>query len=132
VSDLSKNSVVLLVDDEISLLSLVEEAFVEEGFKVLTARNGHEALGVILSSRVDLVVSDIRMPGMDGLELRTICRSMPDKDPPLWIALTAHVDGDKGLVDLSHFQESFYKPYSPKVLASLCKKLSDQDRSPRS
>ena len=127
MSNVPKNSVVLLVDDEVSLLSLVEEAFVEEGFKVLTARNGHEALGVILSSRVDIVVSDIRMPEMDGLELRTICRSMPEKDPPLWIALTAHVDGDRGLVDLSLFQESFYKPYSPKILANLCKKLSDQN-----
>jgi CheY-like chemotaxis protein len=128
MSESSNKGCVLIVDDEVPLLELIEEAFIDEGFRVMTAKNGHEALGVILSKSIDIVVSDIRMPGMGGLELRSICRSMPDKDPSIWIALTAHVDGDRGVVDLSSFQESFFKPYSPQILARLCRKL--QDKSP--
>jgi CheY-like chemotaxis protein len=121
----SAKSVVLVVDDELPLLDLLQEAFAEEGFRVLTARNGHEALGILVAQRVDIVVSDIRMPGMNGLELRQRAQELKEHDPPIWIALTAHVDGDgSAVVNLDSFNESFFKPYSPWVLARLCKKFS--------
>jgi DNA-binding NarL/FixJ family response regulator len=59
----------LVVDDDPGLLRAVAETFRAEGYEVTTARRGLEALGIIAQSLPDLIVSDIRMPGMDGYEL---------------------------------------------------------------
>ncbi|HEY8460110.1 MAG TPA: response regulator transcription factor [Blastocatellia bacterium] len=59
----------LVVDDDPGLLRAVAETFRAEGYEVATARRGVEALGLIAQSLPDLIVSDIRMPGMDGYEL---------------------------------------------------------------
>lgn len=67
----------LVVDDEPNLLRAVEACLRSEGFDVLTARNGPEALARIAGSVPDLVVSDIRMPGMDGYQLAQQIRSSP-------------------------------------------------------
>ncbi len=59
---------ILLVDDEQELLSLYEEALREEGYLVLSARNGRDALRCLEASQFDLVILDVVMPVMDGLE----------------------------------------------------------------
>jgi DNA-binding NarL/FixJ family response regulator len=59
----------LVVDDDPGLLRAVAETLRAEGYEVTTARRGAEALGYIAQSLPDLIVSDIRMPGMDGYEL---------------------------------------------------------------
>jgi len=59
----------LVVDDEPNLLRAVAACLKVEGYEVSTARSGHEALLQLAESVPDLIVSDIRMPGMDGYEL---------------------------------------------------------------
>lgn len=59
----------LVVDDDPGLLRAVAETLRAEGYEVTTARRGAEALACIAGSLPDLIVSDIRMPGMDGYEL---------------------------------------------------------------
>lgn len=59
----------LIVDDEPNLLIAVAAVLRDEGFDVKTARNGREALVMIAQDPPDLIVSDVRMPGMDGYEL---------------------------------------------------------------
>src|SRR5918997_2277500 len=59
----------LVVDDEPNLLRSVAAALRAEGYEVVTARNGREALVRVAESVPDLVISDIRMPGMDGYQL---------------------------------------------------------------
>ena len=59
----------LIVDDEPNLLRAVEACLRAEGFEVVTARSGRDALVSIAQTVPDLVVSDIRMPGMNGFEL---------------------------------------------------------------
>jgi CheY-like chemotaxis protein len=59
----------LVVDDEAKLLRAVAATLREEGYDVVTARSGSDALVQINASIPDLVVSDIRMPGMDGHQL---------------------------------------------------------------
>lgn len=59
----------LVVDDEPNLLRAVEACLRAEGFEVVTARSGAEALVSVAQTVPDLVVSDIRMPGMSGYEL---------------------------------------------------------------
>ena len=59
---------ILVVDDEKNIRSLYEKELQDEGYAVTLAGNGREALERFNSDRPDLVVLDIRMPGMDGLE----------------------------------------------------------------
>ena len=62
---------VLIVDDEKSLLLSLKAGFeaYKDRVKVLTAENGKAAIGILESSRLDLIVTDLKMPVMDGLEL---------------------------------------------------------------
>jgi DNA-binding response OmpR family regulator len=61
--------VVLIVDDEELLRNLLEKIITRQGHKVMTARDGREALDIIKKHKVSLVISDIKMPEIDGLEL---------------------------------------------------------------
>lgn len=67
----------LLVDDEPNLLVAVAAVLRSDGFEVTTARNGREALAQVAQSPPDLIVSDVRMPGMDGYEVARRLRSTP-------------------------------------------------------
>jgi DNA-binding response OmpR family regulator len=59
---------ILLVDDDDGLRDLYEEELVEEGYEVLTAKNGKEALKRLERDKPDLIILDIVMPKMDGME----------------------------------------------------------------
>ena len=59
---------ILIVDDDKNLRMLYEQEFLEEGYEVRLADNGPAALKLIGEDRPDLVIMDIRMPGMDGLD----------------------------------------------------------------
>jgi DNA-binding response OmpR family regulator len=58
----------LVVDDEDPIRQLLQEELTEVGYKVLTADNARDALKLVQEEALDLVILDIRMPGMDGLE----------------------------------------------------------------
>jgi two-component system KDP operon response regulator KdpE len=64
-----KDAVVLIADDETGLLRIFRMWFEREGCRVLTAENGREALQLATDNHVDVLVSDIRMPVLDGIEL---------------------------------------------------------------
>jgi len=59
---------VLVVDDDDPIRKLIELELQDEGYKVLTASNAQDALKLVQAEPLDLVILDIRMPGMDGLE----------------------------------------------------------------
>lgn len=81
----------LLVDDEESIRILYREEFEEEGYEIMTAENGQEALEQFNKRRPDLVVLDIQMPGkMDGID---VLRQMKQKDNTVPVILsTAYQD----------------------------------------
>ncbi len=64
---MSEQKVILCVDDEADILELFKDEFVDGGFKVLEASNGVDAFEIFKSNKVDCIVSDIRMPGGDGV-----------------------------------------------------------------
>jgi len=74
-------STILVVDDEESIRFLYREELEEEGFKVITAADGEEALRKVRDDRPDLITLDIRMPGMDGIEVLQRIREMDKKIP---------------------------------------------------
>jgi two-component system, response regulator, stage 0 sporulation protein F len=59
---------ILVVDDDEAIRTLLQEELEDEGYKVLIATNARDALKMVASEALDLVVLDVRMPGMDGLE----------------------------------------------------------------
>ncbi len=59
---------ILVADDEEAIRDLISEELTDEGYRVLTASNARDALKMVETEPLDLVILDIRMPGMDGLE----------------------------------------------------------------
>lgn len=75
----SGTETVLLVDDELALLSVNSEVLLQQGYKVLTAESGLIALNLLKSNLIDLVISDVIMPDMDGYQLAAIIqKDYPD------------------------------------------------------
>jgi two-component system response regulator (stage 0 sporulation protein F) len=77
---------ILLVDDEEGIQLLYREEFEEEGFEVTTAYNGEEALEQFSHELPDLVILDINMPGMNGIE---VLRRMKEINPNLPVILSS-------------------------------------------
>ncbi len=77
---------ILLVDDDDSIRLVYEEEFKEEGYMVICAENGAEALARYQSEKPDLVILDIQMPGMNGIE---VLRQMKTIDPSIPIVLSS-------------------------------------------
>ena len=77
---------VLVADDEPQITKLVAMTLTEEGFRVITARDGEEALDRVASQRPDVVLLDIVMPGLDGIETM---RQLREWHPVPVILLTA-------------------------------------------
>ncbi len=73
---------ILVVDDEESIRFLYREELEEEGYRVITAADGEEALRKVRKDKPDLITLDIRMPGMDGIEVLHRIREM-DKEIPV-------------------------------------------------
>lgn len=77
---------ILLVDDEEGIRLLYREEFEEEGYDVATASNGEEALEKFSQESPDLVILDINMPGMNGIE---VLRRMKEINPELPVILSS-------------------------------------------
>ncbi len=83
-----------IVEDEVSLKKVLHDKFEEEGFSVLDAKNGEEGLGLALQEKPDLILLDLMMPKVDGIEMLKGLRNDPrGKDIPV-IMLTNVGDVD--------------------------------------
>jgi response regulator RpfG family c-di-GMP phosphodiesterase len=90
VAETAAPATLLLVDDEPSILSALRRLFRPQGYRVLTAEGGQAALDLLQGETVDLVISDMRMPGMDGAQfLERVRRIQPDTAR---ILLTGYAD----------------------------------------
>ena len=83
---------ILLVDDEPNYLVVLSELLREEGFEVITAENGEKAFMVIEKSDLDLVITDMNMPGMDGLTLLKASKSYNNALPVIMITAFGEIE----------------------------------------
>ena len=108
---------VLVVDDEIHIIHVVAIKLRNNGYEVIAAENGAEALKLACEDKPDIIVTDFQMPVMTGLELvRQLRSNEATKDVPV-IMLTARgfaVEGNE-IKDLE-ISEFLSKPFSPKEL----------------
>lgn len=117
---------VLVVDDEASLVKLVKEYLEHETFEVLTASNGPEALDLARQQAPDLVVLDVMLPGLDGIE---VCRQLRQFSNAYVIMLTARAEEVDKLIGLAVGADDYVtKPFSPRELVARAKAMLRRPR----
>ena len=119
-----QNSKILIVDDEPDILEFIWYNLSKEGFEVQTAKNGEEALTVAEEFEPDLILLDIMMPKMGGVEVCHELRKKPKFKDTIIAFLTAR---NEDYTQISAFEEGgddyITKPIKPKVLISRLKAL---------
>ncbi len=107
---------VLVVDDDVKTVELVKLYLNRDGYRVLTAYDGVEAVRLAREGHPDLIVLDLMLPGMDGLE---VCRTLrSESDVPI-IMLTARTTDEDKLTGLGLGADDYVtKPFSPRELAA--------------
>ena len=119
----------LVVDDDPSLLLAVSETLRAEGYEVMTARRGAEAMVRIAEALPDLVISDIRMPGMDGYALVRNLRSAPRTRLVPIIFLTAKDETADRIAGFRSGVDAYLtKPFEPDELVAVIRSILDRVR----
>ncbi len=107
---------VLVVDDELKITRLLRDYLQQAGFSVLTAADGPSALTVARREQPDMIVLDLGLPGLDGLDVTRALRTT--SDVPI-IMLTARADESDRIVGLELGADDYLvKPFSPKELVA--------------
>jgi two-component system alkaline phosphatase synthesis response regulator PhoP len=110
------NETILVIDDEPKIVKLARDYLEKGGFRVVTAEDGVTALAQARHQHPDLVVLDLNLPGVDGLD---VCRALRrESDVPI-IMLTARVDETDRLIGLELGADDYIpKPFSPRELVA--------------
>jgi len=107
---------VLVVDDDAKTVELVKLYLNRDGYRVLTAYDGIEALRLAREGHPDLIVLDLMLPGIDGLE---VCRTLRNESDVPIIMLTARTTDQDKLIGLELGADDYMtKPFSPRELAA--------------
>lgn len=120
---------ILVVDDERNILDLAEMYLAKEGYRVLRAGDGQQALALIRQQRPDLVVLDIMLPELDGWEVCRRLRGQGDSTPV--IMLTARDDDVDKIVGLEMGADDYMtKPFNPRELTARVKAVLRRAEAP--
>lgn len=112
-------STILMVDDEAEIIQLMRIYFTNEGYQLLQASNGMEALGILQQQQVDLIVLDVMMPTMDGLQT---CMKIRETKPVPIIMLSAKSQAIDKISGLSIGADDYVtKPFNPLELIARIK-----------
>jgi two-component system alkaline phosphatase synthesis response regulator PhoP len=115
---------ILLVDDEPDILEIVSYNLTAEGYKVYTANNGVEALEKAKKKKPHLIILDVMMPEMDGIEACEAIRNTPELAHTLVAFLTARGEDYSQVAGFDAGADDYItKPIKPKVLVSKVKSL---------
>ena len=118
--------IILVVDDEPALVDLAKDILVNQGYCVLTANSGAEALTILKDEKVDLIVSDVIMPTMDGYQL---AEKVHKAYANIKIQLVSGFAGgrDDHITDKNLQDNILYKPYTSGELLQCIRRLFDGD-----
>jgi DNA-binding response OmpR family regulator len=117
---------ILIVEDEPSMLSILNDKLLETGWETIQARNGEEGLKIALEQHPDLILLDLLMPKMDGTT--TINKLREDewgKTVPVIMLTNVNPDTDTALKDILKTQPAFYFVKSDIDLATLVEKIKE-------
>lgn len=115
---------ILIVEDEKDILQLVKLYLDKEGYRTVTASTGSEGLKQVRAEKPDLVVLDLMLPEIDGLEVCKRLRSAPETAMLPIIMLTAKAEESDTIIGLELGADDYVtKPFSPKTLVARVKAL---------
>ena len=115
---------ILLVDDEPDILEIVGYNLSSEGYKVITAENGMEAVKKAKKEKPQLIILDVMMPEMDGIEACELIRKIPELKDVIVTFLTARGEDYSQVAGFEAGADDYItKPIKPKVLVSKVKAL---------
>ena len=113
------NVSILVVDDEPTIIEFLEYNLNKEGYKVYTANNGQEALEIVKSKRLDLIILDLMMPVMDGIETCQLVREENLKVQPINAFLTSRNEDYSQVAGFEAGADDYIaKPIRPRLLIS--------------
>jgi len=119
-----KKGKVLVVDDEVNITQILEFSIGSEGFEVITAQNGEEAIEKARREQPDLIILDIMMPKIDGYEACRILKANPlTKNIPVMLLTAKGRDIDKRLGMEVGATDYIVKPFSPNRLVERINQL---------
>ncbi|MEL0644011.1 MULTISPECIES: response regulator transcription factor [unclassified Olleya] len=119
-----KDIKILLVDDEPDILEIVGYNLTNEGYQVVTAKNGLEAVKKAKKEKPQLIILDVMMPEMDGIEACEAIRKIPELSASLITFLTARGEDYSQVAGFDAGADDYItKPIKPKVLVSKVKAL---------
>ncbi|WP_124979636.1 response regulator transcription factor [Nonlabens xiamenensis] len=122
---------ILLVDDEPDILEIVGYNLKNEGYKVYTAENGEEGLKKAKKKKPDLIILDVMMPVMDGIEACEKMRKVKDLDNTVITFLTARGEDYSMIAGFDTGADDYItKPIKPRVLVSKVKSLLRRKKNP--
>jgi DNA-binding NtrC family response regulator len=122
---MAKKISILIVDDEESVRDSLYNWFIEDGFRVESAENAKKALAALESENYDIILADIKMPGMDGLEMLKRIKSL--KKESIVIMMTAFATVDTAVQALKDGAFDYItKPFDPDDLSHLIRNASKQ------
>lgn len=115
------NKTVMLVEDEERIREIIADYFMNEGFQILQAQDGKEAMEVFVENKVDLIILDIMLPHLDGW---SVCKRIRSTSQVPIIILTAREEEEDKLLGFELGADEYVtKPFSPKVLVARAKTL---------
>lgn len=110
---------ILIVDDEPDILELIEYNLKKENYQVFTASNGQEAVAQARKILPDLIILDVMMPVMDGIEACRILRTMPEFKSTFMVFLTARSEEYSEIAGFNVGADDYIaKPIKPRALVS--------------
>ena len=110
---------ILLVDDEEDILEFLSYNLIKGGFEILTANNGAKGLALAKKHKPDLVILDVMMPEIDGVDVCQSIRELPELDETLVLFLSARAEDYSELAGFSAGADDYNtKPIKPKLLIS--------------
>jgi two-component system, OmpR family, alkaline phosphatase synthesis response regulator PhoP len=116
---MSTTKKILIADDEPDILEILSFNLKGEGYEVITAKNGDEAIDKAKAFKPDLIILDMMMPGKNGMEVCNILRTQSAFAGTLIVFLTAINDENTEIKSLENGADDYLtKPISPKVLLS--------------
>lgn len=110
---------IVIVDDEPDILELIEYNLKKEGYQVFTAANGQEGITVAKKVKPDLIILDIMMPKMDGIEACRLMRAIPEFKNTFMVFLTARSEEYSEIAGFNVGADDYIaKPIKPRALVS--------------
>lgn len=110
------NEIILVVDDEPKIVKLARDYLERANFQVISAADGNMALTITRHNRPDLIVLDLNLPGLDGLD---VCRALRRESNVPIIMLTARIEETDRLIGLELGADDYItKPFSPRELVA--------------